>query len=376
MRPAEFPADSAVQGSALEPGADTVHHPLSVSRNGRVQQLVHQLVEAAGGSPQAEYIQEMVQTALRLIEDQADRGDIKILNAALRELVYAFRKFAPYRGIRKVTMFGSARTTEDQLEYHMALAFSHAISRKGWMVITGAGDGIMKAGQGGAGRERSFGVNIRLPFDQPANEFIKNDPKLITFKYFFTRKLIFLKEADAIALFPGGFGTLDETFEILTLIQTGKSNPLPVVCVDRPGGDYWLAWDRYVREVLLARGLISPEDLCLYRVTDNFETALEEITGFYRNYHSSRYVGDYLVIRLQQAPAAGMLERLNGEFSDILVEEPMKVSSALPEEGNGPALAGLADLPRLVLRFNRRNSGRLRQLINALNQLPTAPGTP
>jgi hypothetical protein len=331
------------------------------------------LVEAAGGSPHAEYIQEMVQTALRLIEDQADRGDVKILNAALRELVYAFRVFAPYRGIRKVTMFGSARTAEDQLEYHMALAFSHAISRRGWMVITGAGDGIMKAGQGGAGRERSFGVNIRLPFDQPANEFIKNDRKLITFKYFFTRKLIFLKEADAIALFPGGFGTLDETFEILTLIQTGKSSPLPVVCVDRPGGDYWLAWDRYVRDVLLARGLISPEDLCLYRVTDNFEAALGEITGFYRNYHSSRYVGDCLVIRLHQAPAGGTLDRLNYEFADILVEAPMTISSALPEEGNDHALAGL---PRLVLHFNRRNFGRLRQLIDALNQLPGNPPVP
>jgi len=373
MRPAEFPADSAFQGSPLELGAGTGHAPLSLSRNGKVRELIHQLVEAAGGSPHPEYIQEMVHTALRLIEDHADRGDVKILNAALRELVYAFRIFAPYRGIRKVTMFGSARTTEDQLEFRMALAFSHAISRKGWMVITGAGDGIMKAAQGGAGRERSFGVNIRLPFHQPANEFIKNDPKLITFKYFFTRKLIFLKEAGAIALFPGGFGTLDETFEILTLIQTGKSNPLPVVCVDRPGGDYWLAWDRYVREVLLARDLISPEDLSLYRVADSLETALQEITGFYRNYHSSRYVGDRLVIRLHQAPAGEPLDRLNHEFADILVDGAMAVSPALPEEGNDHALA---DLPRLVLPFNRRNFGRLRQLIDALNQLPGIPPVP
>jgi hypothetical protein len=237
------------------------------------------------------------------------------------------------------------------------------------MVITGAGDGIMKAGQGGAGRERSFGVNIRLPFDQPANEFIQNDPKLITFKYFFTRKLIFVKEADAIALFPGGFGTLDETFEILTLIQTGKSNPLPVVWVDRPGGDYWPTWDRYVREVLLVRGLISPEDLSLYRVTDNVETALAEITGFYRNYHSSRYVGDRLVIRLQQAPTEVLLEGLNREFRDILAEGSMALSPALPEEGSDPALA---HLHRLVLHFNRRNFGRLRQLIDALNRLPAA----
>jgi uncharacterized protein (TIGR00730 family) len=238
------------------------------------------------------------------------------------------------------------------------------------MVITGAGDGIMKAGQGGAGRERSFGVNIRLPFEQPANEIIKNDSKLITFKYFFTRKLIFVKEADAIALFPGGFGTLDETFELLTLIQTGKSNPLPVVCVDRPGGDYWRTWDGYVRDVLVPRGLISAEDVSLYRVTDSIETAIAEITGFYRNYHSSRYVGDRLVIRLQQAPTGRELDRLNGEFRDILVDGALTVSPALPEEANEPTFA---HMPRLALHFNRRDIGRLRQLIDTLNQLPPLP---
>jgi len=342
------------------------------SLNGEVGELVHKLVEEAGGSPHAEFFQEMIQTILRLAEDHADRGDIKILNAALRELVYAFRVFAPYRGIRKVTMFGSARTTEDQPEYRQALNFAHEISRQGWMVITGAGDGIMKAGQGGAGRERSFGVNIRLPFEQPANEIIQNDSKLITFKYFFTRKLIFVKEADAIALFPGGFGTLDETFELLTLIQTGKSNPLPVVCVDRSGGDYWRTWDGYVRDVLVTRGLISPEDVSLYRVTDSIETAIAEITGFYRNYHSSRYVGDRLAIRLQQAPTGRELDRLNGEFRDILVDGAMTVSPALPEEVNEHALA---HMPRLTLHFNRRDIGRLRQLIDDLNRLsPISPG--
>ena len=338
--------------------------------NGEVGELIRNLVEEAGGSPHAEFLQEMIQTVLRLAGDHADRGDIKILNAALRELVYAFRVFAPYRGIRKVTLFVSARTTEDQPEYQQALSLAHEISRQGWMVITGAGDGIMKAGQGGAGRERSFGVNIRLPFEQPANEFIKNDSKLITFKYFFTRKLIFVKEADAIALFPGGFGTLDETFELLTLIQTGKSNPLPVVCLDRPGGDYWKAWDGYVRGVLVARGLISPEDVSLYRVTDRVETAIAEITGFYRNYHSSRYVGDRLLMRLQHAPTGAQLDRLNKEFRDILVDGSMGVSSALPEETNEQALA---HMPRLTLQFNRRDVGRLRQLIDALNQLSPLP---
>jgi uncharacterized protein (TIGR00730 family) len=341
--------------------------------NGEVGELIHRLVEEAGGSPHAEFLQEMIQTALRLAGDHAERGDIKILNVALRELVQAFQLFAPYRGIRKVTMFGSARTTEDQPEYRQALEFAHAISRQGWMVITGAGDGIMKAGQGGAGRERSFGVNVRLPFEQPANEIIKNDSKLITFKYFFTRKLVFVKEADAIALFPGGFGTLDETFELLTLIQTGKSNPLPVVCVDCPGGDYWKTWDGYVRDVLVKRGLISPQDVSLYRVTDRAETAIAEIIGFYRNYHSSRYVGEQLVMRLRRAPSERQLDRLNGEFRDILVDGALAVSPALPEEASEHALA---HLPRLTLHFNRRDVGRLRQLIDALNQLlPVPPGS-
>jgi uncharacterized protein (TIGR00730 family) len=354
----------------LEHRQGTANQLVSVSRNGEVQELTQRLLEAAGGSAHAEFLQEMVQTVLRLIENQAERGDIKILNAALRELVYAFKVFGPYRGIRKVTIFGSARTTDDAPEYQQALAFAQGISQRGWMVITGAGDGIMKAGQGGAGRDRSFGVNIRLPFQQPANEYIQNDSKLITFKYFFTRKLVFVKETDGIALFPGGFGTMDEAFEILTLIQTGKSAILPVVCVDRPGGDYWQAWDGHVREVLLGQGLISPEDVHLYRVTDQLDTAIEEITGFYRNYHSSRYVGDRLVIRLQHAPTGEELDRLNREFRDILVDGVMTVGPVLPEEGNDPASAGL---PRLVLHFNRRDVGRLRLLIDALNQLPAAP---
>ncbi|HYL81193.1 MAG TPA: LOG family protein [Candidatus Acidoferrum sp.] len=333
---------------------------------------MHRLVEAAGGSAHADFLQEMIWSTLRLIENQADRGDVKILNAALRELVHAFKIFAPYRGIRKVTMFGSARTAEDQPEYLQAQAFAQAICRQGWMVITGAGDGIMKAAQGGAGRERSFGVNIRLPFEQAANEFIQNDSKLITFRYFFTRKLIFVKETDAIALFPGGFGTMDEAFETLTLMQTGKSNLLPVVCVDRPGGDYWHTWDGYVRGILMERGLISPQDLSLYRVTDRLDEAVAEVAGFYRNYHSSRYVGERLVIRLQAAPSGEELARLNREFRDILASGAMRVSPPLPEEAGDLVMA---ELPRLVLHFNRHDIGRLRQLIDSLNLLP-APGKP
>ncbi len=342
---------------------------LHLPRNGEVDGLIRRLVEAAGGSPHEEFLLEMIHSVLRLVHNQTSRGDIKILNAALRELIYAFRVFAPYRSLRKVTMFGSARITEDQPEYRQAVAFARGMSQQDWMVITGAGDGIMKAGQDGAGRERSFGVNIRLPFEQQANEVILNDAKLITFRYFFTRKLIFAKEADAIAFFPGGFGTMDEAFEILTLMQTGKSNPLPVVCVDRPGGDYWQTWDRCVQDLFLARGLISAQDRYLYRITDSVEAAIAEITRFYRNYHSSRYVGERLVLRLQHSPAPEELEGLNRAFGDILVKDRLGISAALAEEDE-PALA---DLPRLVLHFNRRDSGRLRQLIDALNGLPSLP---
>jgi hypothetical protein len=280
--------------------------------------------------------------------------------------VYAFRVFAPYRGTRKVTIFGSARIAEDSPEYRQAAAFAREMSAQGWMVITGAGEGIMKAGQDGAGRDQSFGVNIRLPFEQSANEIIQNDAKLITFRYFFTRKLVFVKETDAIALFPGGFGTMDEAFETLTLLQTGKSPVLPLVCIDRPGGDYWHAWDAYVRGALLSRGLIASEDLSLYRVTNRLDEAANEILTFYRNYHSSRYVGNRLVLRLHRVPAPEALARLEEEFRDILAESGFSVGPALPEEAEESAVA---DLPRLTFVFNRRSFGRLRQLIDALNRL-------
>lgn len=339
----------------------------SARSNGVVDELIASLIDQAGGSPHAEFLEEMIHSTLRLIRNQTSRGDVKMLNAALRELIYAFRVFAPYRGIRKVTMFGSARISEDAPEYLQAAAFAREMSARGWMVITGAGEGIMKAGQDGAGRDQSFGVNIRLPFEQSANEVIQNDAKLITFRYFFTRKLVFVKETDAIALFPGGFGTMDEAFETLTLLQTGKSPLLPLVCVDREGGDYWQAWDAYIRGTLLSRGLIAAEDLSLYRVTDRLDEATSEIVTFYRNYHSSRYVGNRLVLRLQRAPAVETVARLETEFRDILAEGGFSVSPALPEEIEDSALA---DLPRLTFVFNRRSFGRLRQLIDALNHLP------
>ena len=350
--------------------------PRSVSNGSHqtdlTEELARRLIEEAGGSPHAEFLTEMIQTLLRLVRHQTSRGDIKILNAALRELAYAFRVFTPYRGVPKVTMFGSARVPDDSPEYRQATAFAQTMSQRGWMVITGAGEGIMKAGQDGAGRGKSFGVNIRLPFEQFANQFIQRDAKLVTFRHFFTRKLVFVKETDAFALFPGGFGTMDEAFEALTLLQTGKTALVPLVCVDPPGGDFWPTWDGFVRHMLLDRGLIAEEDLALYRITDSAEVAAEEIVDFYRNFHSSRFVGKRLVLRLRHAPNSADLQAIRGSFADILAEGTFDITEALPEEADEDTLA---DLPRLVFQFNRRNLGRLRQLIDTLNRLaPPADG--
>ncbi len=318
------------------------------------------------GTPEerADYVRQMLVTALGLLGDDSTTGDLKLLNAAMKELRHALRVFAPYAHVRKVAVFGSARTAPEHSDWEQAHRFAERMVDLGWMVITGAGDGIMGAAQGGAGRSASFGVNIRLPWEQEANEVIAGDEKLINFRYFFSRKLTFVKNSHAIALFPGGFGTHDEGFEALTLIQTGKSEMLPVVFVDSPGGSYWRAWEEYVRSHLLARELISEEDLALFKVTDDVEEATREITGFYRNYHSSRYVRDRLVIRVREAPEPEALAALNDEFADIVAAGAIEVRGALPEEG------GEADpFPRVVLRFDRKQIGRLRQLIDRLNAL-------
>ena len=328
---------------------------------------IMELVQMSGGSPHADLIKEMIITALKLVEEPASRLDIKILNAALRELRYAFKLFSRYRDVRKVTVFGSARTAEDDPVYQQAVSFSRKIVDHHYMVITGAGDGVMKGAQEGAGRNMSFGVNIRLPFEQAPNIYIDNDPKLVTFKYFFTRKLIFVKETDAIALFPGGFGTLDELFESLTLMQTGKSDIMPVILIDAPGGRYWMEWRRYLEDHLMKTGLISPEDFHLFKVTDSVDAAVDEILGFYGNYHSSRYVGDQLVIRLQRAVSDDRLAKLNENFRDILKKGGIEQSAPLPEEIGEPEIS---HLPRIAFCFNRMNFGRLRQLIDVVNEEP------
>jgi len=322
-------------------------------------------------SANLDLVREMIVTALRLLHDDASRGDLRLANAALKELRHAFRVFAPYRPVRKVAVFGSARTPGDDARWEAARIFSERIVEAGWMVITGAGGGIMAAAQGGAGREASFGVNIRLPFEQKANETIAGDEKLINFRYFFTRKVTFVKEAHAIVLLPGGFGTLDEGFEALTLIQTGKSEILPVVFLDEPGGDFWQDWFSFVRRRLLGEGMISDEDFSLFTVCDEPGQAVEEISRFYRNYHSSRHVRERLVIRLHRAPSPDELDMLNEDFADLVRRGRIEATAPLPEEGGE-----VADYPRIVLHLDRQKVGRLRELIDRLNSLVPEPVAP
>ncbi|MGB0561932.1 MAG: LOG family protein [Spirulinaceae cyanobacterium] len=301
----------------------------------------------------------------RLAQADIERLDWKIIAAALEDMERGIELFHPYRHIRKVSIFGSARTPADKPIYRMAVDFAQRMTEQGFMVITGAGDGIMAAGNEGAGREHSFGLNIKLPFEQGANEFIAGDEKLASFKYFFTRKLFFLRESDAIALFPGGFGTLDEAFESLTLLQTGKYGPAPVVFINEPGSDYWGSLDAHIREHLLRESLISPDDPSIYTITDDLGVACGVINHFYRVYHSSRYVGDQLVLRLKTALPQSAVEFLNREFSDLLSGGAIVPSAALPEEQGDETEA----MPRLVLAFNQKDAARLIQMIHKINEL-------
>src|SRR6185437_3495200 len=274
--------------------------------------------------------QQIRETADKLVRDGATRGDVKLLSTALKELRYALKILTPYRHLRKVTVFGSARLPASNPAYTQAVEFSKRVAEAGWMVITGAASGIMEAGHVGAGREKSIGVNILLPFEQEANPIIRGDLKLMHLKYFFTRKLLFVKESDAVALFPGGFGTQDECFEVLTLVQTGKSQIFPIVMVDEPGGDYWARWREYITDELLERELISPADMSLFKVTDSMDEAVAEVFNFYRVYHSMRYVHGDLLLRLQHRLSDTMMERLRDDFADILVAGTFEQTEALP----------------------------------------------
>jgi uncharacterized protein (TIGR00730 family) len=331
-----------------------------------LKRRIQDLIAYKGGGHNPDAVVDIIDNALKLLVDVQDSGDVRVIQTSLRELRYAFKMFAPYSHKRKVTIFGSARTQPTKVEYQQAVDLGRKIAEAGFMVITGAGGGIMHAGHEGAGSENSFGANIRLPWEQSANPVIMDDKKLITFKYFFTRKLIFVRHSDAIALFPGGFGTMDEGYEALTLMQTGKSQLMPLVLVDRPGGTYWKTWDKHVREHLLRDQLISPDDLNLYQITDDTEQAVKIITRFYRNFQSSRFVKDLFVIRLKHPPTTSALEAMNEDFADIITGAPMKLIEATPEE---KADNEMLDLSRVAFGFNRRDYGRLRQLIDVLNGL-------
>lgn len=324
---------------------------------------IEEILHRAGASPDHNMLHQMMVTVVKLIQDGADQGDLKLINTTLKEMRYAFKVMRPYRRVRKCAVFGSARCKPDTDDYKQACEFSEMIAEAGFMVITGAGHGIMEAGNRGAGRERSFGLNIRLPFEQVANPYIDGDEKLVNFKYFFTRKLSFMKDTHAVVCCPGGFGTHDEGLEVLTLIQTGKSHMVPIVFMHPEGSEFWTDWHRYNTDRLLKRGMISPDDLSLYKVTSSVEEACWEVESFYRRFHSMRYVKDLLIIRLESALSDEEVEILNDEFSDLLKSGKIEPTLALPQETDQT----IAHLPRLKFHFRRRAFGRLRQLVDRIN---------
>ena len=338
-----------------------------------IEALIDDAVAAGGTNRDTDLINDMIHTVLDLNRNGADRGDLKLINTSLKEMRDAFAVFGNYRNARKVCVFGSARIGPDTPNYTLASDFaSHMARVRGWMVVTGAGPGLMEAANLGAGQEHSLGVNIRLPFEDAANPYIHPD-RLVDFNYFFTRKLMFVKESDAFALFPGGFGTQDETFELLTLTQTGKSSIHPIVLIEAPGTGYWQPWRDFVETTLIDQGMISPRDLNLYTYTTDVETAADVICRFYTNYHSQRFVGDLLILRLLRPLQPAHLERLNDEFGDVLASGRI--------ESVGPARPEVADddnvgLPCIAFHFDRRSLGRLRSMVDLINELSPGESSP
>ncbi len=331
--------------------------------NGEIDELVDLLMRKVGVH-HPEMIREMIMGALKSGQENNYLADQKLMRTTMKEMRYTNKVFAPYRDRKKVTVFGSARTSSDDPIYKKCVEFSRLLAEQNYMVITGGGPGIMRAGNEGAGAENSFAVNIRLPFEQDTNPVMDQDEKVITYKYFFNRKVAFLKEAHAVALFPGGFGTLDEGMEIMTLIQTGKNPPIPVVMIDDDDG-YWEDWLEFLRGSLLKRGLISGEDFALFSVVRDPAEAVQIIDDFYRNYHSMRFVKSKMIIRLNKVLDSDHLRILADEFGDILIPGgKMSLSSPLPEENDQP---DLKNLPRLSVEFNRRSYGLLKSFIRRIN---------
>jgi len=329
-----------------------------------LDEMILKLASEISGGKENCLLAEMMISAVRTSRGAVTDGDFKLMNRSVKEMRIANEVFYPYRNCRKISVFGSARTDPEEPEYKAAVEFSRKMREAGFMTITGAGPGIMAAGNEGAGREDSFGLNISLPFEASANAFISGDEKLVDFNFFFTRKLSFIKESDAVAAFPGGFGTMDEIFETLTLIQTGKAAIYPLVLVDAKGGKYWKFWQQFIVEHLSRLGLISEHDFALYKVTDDVDEAVAEVVRFYSNFHSYRYCGDRLVIRMQKKLTDSKMKKISTDFAEILKSGSFEQCEPLAEESDEPQLD---QLPRLVFRHRRRNFGRLRQLIDAIN---------
>jgi len=334
--------------------------------NGPADEAIDRLMEIVGDIHRPEIVREMILAALKAGQEDDERADLKLMNTTLKEMRFTAKVFGPYREVRKVTVFGSARTAPAEPIYETAKIFGKKLSQAGYMVITGGGPGIMQAVNEGAGPEHSFGANIRLPFEQKSNPVLEGNPRNIMYKYFFNRKVAFLKQADAVALFPGGFGTLDEAMETLTLVQTGKRNPLPLVLVDAPGGTYWSRWVKFFENELLDQGYISPGDLNLFQCVDSVEQAVSAIDRFYRRYHSLRYAGGKLIIRLTSEIDSRRIDELSVKFHDVLTPNGrLRLSPPLAVEADEPEIN---HLPRLVVDFNRMDFGRLRELIDAINE--------
>ncbi len=327
---------------------------------------LQQILSYRGGDLRSLLLKDLLLNVLKTQRDDLDILDLKVITRALAEFRHAAHVFKPYRQVRKVSMFGSARISRRSAHYRTAVEAGRLLAEAGFMVITGAAEGVMRAGIEGAGARNSFGVNILLPFEQGANEIIRDDPKMLTFKYFFTRKLFFVMEADAVVLFPGGFGTHDEGFEVLTLRQTGKAPPMPVVLVELPGEDYWDTWDQFVRHQILERHFISAADRSFYRIVHTPEEAVSRITSYYTVFHSLRQVGRKLVIRLEKELRDNDLKQLTGNFGDIIESGAIEKTRPLADEADEPALLAK---PRIAFRYNRRSAGRLNELVEMVNEL-------
>ncbi|HZA79563.1 MAG TPA: TIGR00730 family Rossman fold protein [Acidimicrobiales bacterium] len=334
------------------------------------RELVRKLLDDAGATRNRDVLGDILRNAYGLATDDADRLDLKITRDSLREMREAFRLFAPYEQVRKVTVFGSARTLRSDPLYDHARELARRLADAGWMVVTGAGPGIMAAATEGAGADRSLGVTIRLPFEETTSGPLVGSDRVVAMKYFFTRKLMLMKESSGFVCLPGGFGTQDETFELLTLQQTGKATPAPIVLLDVPGLTYWKGFQRFVDDELVAAGWVSPRDTNLFVLTDDIDVAVDAIRGFWRNYESLRWAGERLVIRLRAAPTDAEIAALNERFGELCVEGAIERTDPLPAEVSDN---DRLDLPRLVLRFDVRKGGEFRDLIRALNELGSAP---